>query len=82
MFGGSLDHIGPGTANDGCVGRKIRLARISSCPKPVAPSAIRAKSKTYLIKADGSGEFAETSEPRASKKVKFPGCRLCPSGEG
>lgn len=33
--------------------------------KPVAPSAIRAKSKTYLINPDGTGSFAETSEPRA-----------------
>ncbi|WP_457583226.1 alkene reductase [Ensifer canadensis] len=33
--------------------------------KPVAPSAIRAKSKTYLINSDGTGSFAETSEPRA-----------------
>lgn len=40
--------------------------------KPVAPSAIRARSKTYLIKADGSGEFAETSEPRALEKSEIP----------
>lgn len=33
--------------------------------KPVAPSAIRAKSKTYLVNADGTGSFAETSEPHA-----------------
>lgn len=41
--------------------------------KPVAPSAIRAKSKTYLIKPDGSGEFAETSEPRALVRDELPG---------
>ncbi|WP_313616583.1 alkene reductase [Agrobacterium sp.] len=33
--------------------------------KPVAPSAITAKSKTYIINEDGSGAFAETSAPRA-----------------
>ncbi len=33
--------------------------------QPVAPSAITAKSKTYIINDDGSGGFAETSEPRA-----------------
>lgn len=33
--------------------------------QPVAPSAIRAKSKTYIINDDGTGAFAETSEPRA-----------------
>ncbi|MGQ8633025.1 alkene reductase [Agrobacterium sp. DKPNP3] len=33
--------------------------------QPVAPSAITAKSKTYIINDDGTGGFAETSEPRA-----------------
>ncbi|HEV7248648.1 MAG TPA: alkene reductase [Shinella sp.] len=41
--------------------------------KPVAPSAIRAKSKTYLINEDGSGTFAETSEPRALELNELPG---------
>lgn len=41
--------------------------------KPVAPSAIRAKSKTYLIRPDGSGEFAEVSEPRALETSELPG---------
>ena len=41
--------------------------------KPVAPSAIRAKSKTYLINEDGSGTFAETSEPRALELDELPG---------
>jgi N-ethylmaleimide reductase len=41
--------------------------------KPVAPSALRAKSKTYLISADGTGTFAETSEPRALKRDELPG---------
>lgn len=33
--------------------------------QPVAPSAIPAKSKTYIINDDGTGALAETSEPRA-----------------
>jgi N-ethylmaleimide reductase len=41
--------------------------------KPVAPSAIRAKSKTYLVNPDGSGAFAETSEPRALEKSELAG---------
>jgi N-ethylmaleimide reductase len=41
--------------------------------KPVAPSAIRAKSKTYLIDPEGSGFFAETSEPRALERDELPG---------
>ncbi|MBN9221153.1 MAG: alkene reductase [Mesorhizobium sp.] len=41
--------------------------------KPVAPSAIRAKSKTFLVKPDGSGEFVETSEPRALDVAELPG---------
>lgn len=40
---------------------------------PVAPSAIRAKAKTYLIQADGSGKFTETSEPRALALNEIPG---------
>jgi N-ethylmaleimide reductase len=41
--------------------------------KPVAPSAIRANSKTFLIKPDGSGEFADTSEPRALERGEIAG---------
>ncbi|OQP87729.1 alkene reductase [Rhizobium rhizosphaerae] len=41
--------------------------------KPVAPSAIAAKSKTYLINEDGTGTFAETSEPRALEASEIPG---------
>lgn len=40
--------------------------------KPVAPSAITAKSKTYLVHPDGTGEFAPTSEPRALEKSELP----------
>ncbi|WEX75852.1 alkene reductase [Sinorhizobium numidicum] len=41
--------------------------------KPVAPSAIRAKSKTYLVNEDGTGSFAETSEPRALELAEIAG---------
>lgn len=41
--------------------------------KPVAPSAITAKSKTYIINPDGSGAFADTSEPRALSLDEIPG---------
>lgn len=41
--------------------------------KPVAPSAITAKSKTYLVHPDGTGEFSPTSEPRALDKSELPG---------
>ncbi|KKW67530.1 1,2-oxophytodienoate reductase [Lampropedia cohaerens] len=40
---------------------------------PVAPSAIRAEAKTYLIDADGKGHFAPTSEPRALEISELPG---------
>jgi N-ethylmaleimide reductase len=40
---------------------------------PVAPSAIPARTKTYLIDADGSGGFAETSTPRALELSEIPG---------
>ncbi|MGZ5195453.1 MAG: alkene reductase, partial [Ramlibacter sp.] len=38
---------------------------------PVAPSAITAKTKTYLIK-DGVGSFVDTSEPRALRSEELP----------
>lgn len=41
--------------------------------KPVAPSAIAAKSKTYVLNADGTGAFVETSEPRALETSELPG---------
>jgi N-ethylmaleimide reductase len=40
--------------------------------KPVAPSAITAKTKTVLIK-DGAPVFVETSEPRALDASELPG---------
>jgi len=40
---------------------------------PVAPSAIRARSKTFIHDADGNGTFVETSEPRALDASELPG---------
>ena len=40
---------------------------------PVAPSAITARTKTYLIDPDGSGGFVPTSEPRALALDELPG---------
>ena len=39
---------------------------------PVAPSAITAKTKTFLVK-DGVGSFAPTSHPRALDAAELPG---------
>ncbi len=39
---------------------------------PVAPSAIRANTKTYVIDKDGSGHFTPTSEPRALHRHEIP----------
>ena len=41
---------------------------------PVAPSAVAAKAKTYLIDAEtGEGRFAPTAEPRALDAEELPG---------
>lgn len=40
---------------------------------PVAPSAIRATAKTYIVDEDGQGSFADTSEPRALAIEELPG---------
>lgn len=55
------------------VGRISHTSLQPNGGKPVAPSAITAKSKTFLIHADGSGEFAPTSEPRALETSELPG---------
>ncbi|QKC89421.1 alkene reductase [Mesorhizobium sp. NZP2234] len=55
------------------VGRISHTALQPGGGKPVAPSAIRANSKTFLVKPDGSGEFVETSEPRALDAAELPG---------
>ena len=53
-----------------------RISHVSLQPNgaaPVAPSAIRANAKTYVLKPDGSGAFVETSEPRALVLDELPG---------
>ncbi|WP_271899428.1 alkene reductase [Candidatus Phyllobacterium onerii] len=40
---------------------------------PVAPSAITAKAKTFLIGAEGPGSFVDTSPPRALDLSEVPG---------
>lgn len=54
------------------VGRVSHVDLQPGGAKPVAPSAIAAKTKTYLIK-DGVGSFADTSEPRALDASELPG---------
>ena len=54
------------------VGRVSHVDLQPDGQKPVAPSAIAAKTKTYLIK-DGVGSFADTSEPRALAASELPG---------
>ncbi|GGA96412.1 alkene reductase [Brucella endophytica] len=55
------------------VGRVSHTSLQPGGAAPVAPSAIRAKTKTYIINADGSGGFVETSEPRALEASELPG---------
>ena len=53
-----------------------RISHVNLQPhhqKPVAPSAITAKTKTYLIDQDGNGKFVPTSEPRALDAEEIPG---------
>lgn len=54
------------------VGRVSHVDLQPDGQKPVAPSAIAARTKTYLIK-DGVGSFVETSEPRALDAAELPG---------
>ena len=54
------------------VGRVSHVDLQPDGQKPVAPSAITAKTKTYLIK-DGVGSFVDTSEPRALRSDELPG---------
>lgn len=55
------------------VGRVSHTSLQPGGAAPVAPSAIRAKTKTYLINPDGTGSFAETSMPRALETEEIPG---------
>lgn len=54
------------------VGRVSHVDLQPEGQKPVAPSAIAAKTKTYLIR-DGQGSFVPTSEPRALAQEELPG---------
>lgn len=55
------------------VGRVSHTSLQPNGGQPVAPSAIRAKSKTYIVHEDGTGGFVETSEPRALALDEIPG---------
>lgn len=55
------------------VGRISHTSLQPAGQAPVAPSAIQAKAKTYLVNADGSGHFTETSLPRALEIAELPG---------
>ncbi len=54
------------------VGRVSHVELQPDRQKPVAPSAITARTKTYLIR-DGVGSFVPTSEPRALDAEEIPG---------
>lgn len=54
------------------VGRVSHVELQPQHQKPVAPSAIVAKTKTYLI-GNGGGHFVPTSEPRALQPEEIPG---------
>jgi N-ethylmaleimide reductase len=41
--------------------------------KPVSSTSRRADAKTYLVNSDGSGTFADVSEPRALETSEIPG---------
>ena len=53
------------------VGRISHTSLLPQGQAPVAPSAIAAKGKTYLIQ-DGLGSFADTSAPRALELSEIP----------
>lgn len=55
------------------VGRISHTSLQPNGQAPVAPSAITAASKTYLIDAQGNGEFVSTSEPRELHIDEIPG---------
>jgi N-ethylmaleimide reductase len=54
------------------VGRVSHVDLQPGLKHPVAPSAITARTKTYVIK-DGAGSFVPTSEPRALDAEEIPG---------
>lgn len=55
------------------VGRVSHVSLQAGGQAPVAPSAVQANSKTYVIGADGQGGFVPTSMPRALDAAELPG---------
>lgn len=55
------------------VGRVSHVSLQPNGAAPVAPSAIPAGTKTYIINPDGSGAFVETSAPRALERSEIAG---------
>jgi N-ethylmaleimide reductase len=55
------------------VGRVSHVSLQADGGAPVAPSAISAGGKTYIINPDGSGAFVETSMPRALETAEIAG---------
>lgn len=55
------------------VGRVSHTSLQPNGGQPVAPSAITAQSKTYIMNPDGTGAFAPTSEPRALETAEIAG---------
>lgn len=55
------------------VGRISHTSLQPNDGKPVSSTNRVAKAKTYIIKPDGTGEFVDTSEPRALETAEIPG---------
>ena len=55
------------------VGRISHTSLQPNGGQPVSSTGKRANAKTYIINADGTGAFAETSEPRALETSELPG---------
>jgi len=55
------------------VGRVSHTSLQAGGGAPVAPSALTAKTKTYIIDAEGRGGFVDTSPPRALELAEIPG---------
>ncbi len=55
------------------VGRVSHVSLQPNGAAPVAPSAISAGSKTYIIDENGNGAFADTSDPRALEASEIAG---------
>lgn len=55
------------------VGRVSHTSLQPDGAAPVAPSAIVANTKTFLLNPDGSGSFVPTSKPRALDLAELPG---------